>query len=590
MISLKKNSKVIDLFPNTVIQRERKSPFFIGKDSAGKDGIPGETTFPFKLPATDNNLRILDFPHLLPHLKTKLHDCTLDDNGILISDGKLVLDTVNNDLNRNNTGTIDSHFLSNSSEFYKKVEKKKLKDLSLGGERTFSWNGYSRTNPGFWKHVHDTFNYINCDSGDYVFYPIANSGYLGGTRGFQNELKFINGANDVEINPDYTVCSLTPHIYVAYILKQIFAENGYALSGDPLNDYDFKKLTLVSFFGVEWSDLIFSPEDPDSDTPPDPLLIPTPLSQIKIKLSEHVPPTVTIPTFIVEMQKFLPIGFEFDDNKKTCKLYWLTALTDTQLKDRTNQFSPRHSISFGDGLGIAMNYGIKRNVDPTDLFISKTTINGTDSGGTQIHGRPADPVNYNYVPDDTENFIESNISSLPMAVCRPFVYTGPGSPGTRPPLAVMPTCDVEGSWHGKEELLDEDEKPKGYSVEYGIRFLFYRGKTNSLNDNRAMLPNGTNTVNVGSASFKQDFTATDGNWSLPFVQSTFGMIKLWLPWLKVIGNGETLSGILTMPLYEYLQLRWSEVLLINNTTYILQQIREHLPYPGNFQFQAVRKY
>src|SRR5688572_10870335 len=122
MINLKKNDENLDLYPNTVLQRERNSPFFIMKDSSGTDGIPGEVSYPFNLPATDKNLRLLGFPHVMPATKTKVHNFLLDDNGMMISDGKLVIGTVTTDLNRNNTGSIAAHFNSGSSEFYKRIE------------------------------------------------------------------------------------------------------------------------------------------------------------------------------------------------------------------------------------------------------------------------------------------------------------------------------------------------------------------------------------------------------------------------------------------------------------------------------------
>ncbi len=563
MIGLRKQREYLDMYPGTMIQRERTSPFFIAKTSSGKDAIPGEVSFPFKLPPTDKNYRLLLYPHIMPQQKTKKHDMVLEDTGMQISAGKLVVDLIQSHLNKNNTGYIDSHFLSNSSEFYKNIENKKLSELSLGGDRAFTWAGYDRSTAGFWKHIHDTWLYDDCTDGDYVFFPIVNDRYLGATRGFMNEIRWNVAHNDVEFNPDYNVTSICPAIYVKYILLKIFEEHGYTITGAPLDDFDFKKLTMQSFYGVYWSDINWTE---DIDNFPEATLVPDPLTTVTIRLAEHMPPNMQISEFIVELQKFLPIGFEVNDNTKSCIVYWLNELSAAGLKDRTTQFRPQHQLSLGEGEGINKIYGIRRNIDPVDEWLASLP-SGHDDG-----------ANNSYEPEGANEYIESNISTLPMHLTRVLDYVEYGGPVNRPPTARMPQCSVEGSWKDKD----------GEVVEWKLRFLFYRGKRNQCNDG-LLIPLGTNNVRILGSVMSGNFTSVDGNWSIAYELGNYGLIKLWENWLRVQGSEERIIGTLTMPLYEYLSLKWSTLLLINNTPWIIKKIKEQLPYPGRFDFEAVRK-
>jgi hypothetical protein len=560
MIAILIKGEGLDMYPGTVIQRERLSPFFLSKSSDGKDGIPGEISYPFKLPPSDKNYRLLDWPHILPNVKTKVHTGILENDGMQLSAGRLVMDVIETNLQINNKGFIDAHFLSNASEFFVRIKDKKLKDLSLGGERNFNWAGYSKALPGFWKHIHDTWNYNDSDNGDYVFFTLWNDGYLGGTRDWQNEIRWNAAQGDVEFNPYFVVTALTPAVYVKYILVKIFEEHGYAVSGDLLNDFDFKKLTMQSFYGVYWSDVVFNA------TVSPPVLVPTPRNNITIKLSEHMPPNVTIAEFLVEMQKLLPIGFDINDNNRTCKIIWLDRLaTGGPYNDRTKQFVPSHRISLGEGEGTTKVFGLTRNKDGADN-LDETTV------------AVRDQVNDKYDPGNATDFIESNITAFPMYEARFMKYEEYGGPVRRPPTAKFPFCSIEGSWHGKD----------GEPVDWKMHFAFYRGRKNSTSDG-IVIPLGTNDVKIFGSVLANNFVQVDGSWSLYFSEGIYGLNNFWNAWLKVLGNNETLQGTMNMPLHEYLQLRWTDVLLINNTPYVIQKIKELLPYKGRFDFEAVRK-
>jgi hypothetical protein len=344
MIGIKVNDEMLDLAPGTTIQRERSSPFFLSKES-GRDGIPAEVSLPFSLPLTNTNMRLLGFNDHLPSLRPKQFDIQLLDEVNQVSNGKMQMRNTELSLNQSNVGRQEVNLLSNSSAFAKLIEGKKLKDLALGGDRTFAWDGYNATTgTGFWRHCHATWDYEDCDDGDYVFFPVNNPEYGGYSSG-NNCLKYTaRSPATLTFQQKENVCSLTPHIYVTYILKACFNEFGYTLQGDLLNDPMFKKLTMLSFRGVYWSELnLFRTLFITA------FYVPDPFDNITINLSQHVPQDVGIGEFLVELMKFLPIGYDINDSTRTCTIRTLGKPTPPErLKDFTGKITPLVTVTLNE--------------------------------------------------------------------------------------------------------------------------------------------------------------------------------------------------------------------------------------------------
>ncbi len=602
MIGIKVNGEMADLYPGTQIQRERNNPFFLAKTSDGKDGIASEFSFPFSLPPTDKNLRLYGFPDHLPTVKKKVFDSLVYTHGMQLSYGKQILASIDSNMAKANVGKLETHFYSNSSEFFQRVKTKKLRDLQLGGNRTFNWAGYSRTALGFWKHVHDTWLYDNSDNGDYVFATVYNPGYTG-TAEYMNLTKWTAG--DAAIDPAKNVVSLCPQVYVKYVLQKVFTENGYTITGELLNDYDFKKLTMQSFYGVYWSDIIFS------DDAENPVLIPTPRTQITINLAEHMDKDITCSEFVVELMKLLPIGFVINDNARTVEIVWLHKLSPAGGKDRTASFRPPINTSLGEGESSYKIVGLRRTVHSSDSWGVQTTdlkkyhylgtaaeipigvgpvgdtnlvlwYNGYFASTDNVISRPFQFIgnnNNSYEPAGASEFIESNISFMPFhgIFDTDFFADKPGI--HRPRVYYLPACNVEGFWYGKTDDLKN----------WGLRFMFYRGKKNYLGEDfDVSAPLLTSSAYTNNVVARKIVHIKEGNWSLSLTDDVTGLLQFWKKWLPVLGNIETLRGTLNMPLYEYLQLKWNDVLLVQNTPYIISKINEVLPYTGSIDIEAVR--
>lgn len=609
MIGIKKNNEYFDLSPDTQLQRERNSPFFITQDSAGNDGIPGEVSYPIQLPLSDKNLRLTGYPDQLPSIKNVQHDVVLLTDNIAISAAKLYINNVEGHLLYNNKGKIDAELYSNASEFYKRIQDKKLSDLVFGGPRIFQWAGYDASLPGFWKHANDTWEYVNCDNGDYVFAPIMNDGWLAGTIHI-NWPFFTGGRYQIG---QYNACySLVPHPYLVPTIKAIFEEHGYTVSGDILNDPDFKQIYLPSFMACYWADGVI--EDTDDGSV---IVHPTPLHQITINVADHLP-RMTIAAFLVELQKGLPIGFEIDDLKRTCEVVLMTDKINKAAKSKNSFVNPNYKIAF-KGKELKPT-GLKRNTGNDGYSLSnldKKTYNYKGEKETYLQLPVADSTMANdawliiyenkyYIcrqdPDTGDfkwlrdevisnildyNTDDENAEVIETAVTPLEMWWGfVGNDDAGPPhtnLFWAPICNQEGNWKGKQ----------GDIADWGPRIMFYRGivdpilkqPASSNNNMKAYYPWDNATFEYGLKFEKA------GNWSLSYKISTVGMIDvLFKNWIKVLQQNEIISGVLNLPIVDYLQLKWQDVLLLNNTPFLLKKITELLPYKGAFQFDAVRIY
>ena len=612
MIGIKKNTEYLDLLPGTQIQRERESPVFLTQTESGKDGIPGEVSYPFTIPLTDKNLRLLKHPDSLPQAKELEHDIVLENAGMQLSAGKLVIESIQGHLVKNNVGVAEGYILSNVSEFWSRVRDKKLSDLTLGGDRTFTWAGYSTTTAGFWKHVHDTWAYDNADDGDYVFFPVACLDWKEEDQ-WHIMNKWDEFSGTLQMARDYNLTSLCPHPYLVYIIRQVFLEHGYEIEGDILNDPDFKQLCLISYRGVRWAN-----EGLDLTAYPDRVPTAIPLSSQTIRLYEHVPPETTIGEFLVELQKFLPITFVINDTQRRCRVVSSEQITGVGAKNRDSQFNPNFTLEFDVidkseakviGLSRAYDDEFPVLIDPSEYNyigeVQHITDLPTAGSSNADHVYLVRDINryvqnkkgliavgspeWNWVDigdnlgnlerDQETDTIEQNIT--PLGMDKALIFTGTVN-GQQ--IGYVPVTRRQGNWY-KPWVLQPQYRE---TTPWGMRVMFYRG-LQMFNQIQAM-PFATNHIwAVNSHETPQTSYTQVGNWSLAFQANGFGLYEVfWSKWLPTLETGERIKGTLYLKLHEYLNWDWDKVLLIQNTPYLIKKIEEVLPYPGRIDIEAVR--
>lgn len=600
-LAIKVNNQFLELQPGTQIQRERVSPFFLSK-ATGRDGIPGEVSYPFSLPLTDNNMRALGHPDYLPSIRNRIVDNVVYDDINQVTAGKLQLGKASISLSRNNVGSQEVNLLCNSSAFAKLIEGKKMTELSMGGDREFGWAGFNLTNPGFWKHIHDTWDYANCDDGDYVFFPVKNETY-GAFVTYQNK-PITDTVSDMRVRlTSDNVMSLTPHVYLHYIIRCIFEEHGYTVGGAIMEDADFKQVCMLSFKSVYWSDIRMKPSQ-DGWTQ-------LPLPLITLRIGEHMPPDWTIGQFLVELCKLLPLGLDINDNSKRCTLRLLGQPSQPgQLKDMTGKIDPTiTTIQNTDKLktvSITRNFGTDtlngRKVDTKtpdwiktrqieslplpvlapvgavylvkneNAYYVKVDIDGVVT--TSLIGY----ANGDYVVPDSTETINTAMVPVGQTANTTLLRYPPTSPSVWPTY-ILPTVGIEGNW---------DTKPTQST--WGVHLCFYKGRSFPLNNATTYLaPYATPTNNLYTVGSGGPLPIIDGAWSFGYDHEDSGLIKVfWKEWLKILSEQEKIEGRLHLPLHEYLQLNWGDEILIENTSYLLTKLQDVLPYTGTVQFEAIR--
>lgn len=555
---IRKNEEFFDLNPGQ-LKRERNNPFFL-TDIDGTSAIPGDYSFPFNLPLTDKNARLLNYPNMLQADLTFSQDVELvDETGVALP-AKLNLAAANLHLNIAKASQQSCYLLMNSSAFFMLIKDKKMSELSLGGTRTFSWTGFSTTT-GFWGHVHSTWNYADCTSGDYVFYPVMNEGYLGYST-FMNRPYLDSGV--LKMHPE-NVTSLCPHVYVVYIIKQIFAEHGYTVSGAILSDPDFMKLTLLSLMGVYWSDMTVAQRAGEDYLPADPL------STIEIKLGEHMPPTKTIGEFLVSLCNLLPLGFSINDRSKHCEIVTYKAAVQSPDRKEMKRVAASLTRNIAEDTG-AKIFGIKREFTNDALPNLSRNLYG---------GRGGRFDTTDYLPTGATDFITNDMTPLASRPYRNNSWLQTETGAYHPEPYYVPEMEVEGNWHNKEEVS-----------EWGFRVMFYRGKDFPLNEaNTLLAPYATHQPDrwrYGMGGFGLGYTLI-GNWALTFDKVGYGTIDYWWKdYLNLLGKNDIVNARWFVDFHEYADLPWSAILQLQNVNFFLRKVTELLPYPGYVDVELQR--
>src|SRR5690606_1113547 len=112
---------------------------------------------------------------------------------------------------------------------------------------------------GFWGHITTVVNAAP-GSYDYAFYPIHNDDWKGRftTSPVMNRVFYESGiVKFSQYSHDGTplfkdAYVIVPFPYLKYVLTKAVEFAGWTISGDPLDDDDFKKITLINFQAINW--------------------------------------------------------------------------------------------------------------------------------------------------------------------------------------------------------------------------------------------------------------------------------------------------------------------------------------------------
>lgn len=574
MIGIKIKGEFLDMPPRASTQVERNTPLILGDENLG------ELTFPITIPATGRNVRLLGFITELGKLKTDSeikHEAEYYEHSLLQFKGTLVAEYTNTNLNYPDRGQISVYFLTAISAFYAAAKNVMLQDLDLGGDRQIS---------GFLEHFAATWE-GNADSYDYVFCPIKNEAWMPvddllDEFTFMNPVWILNG----ELQP-LTIVSqnrFIPFPYIRYLLIQSFKYFGYTVSGDILEDPDFKKAFTPAFNALYWGYWMFNPL---------PELVV--LDPVVLNLRNHVPRDYPVTKFLFSLGNLLGLGYDINVTTKHCVIRRMNTLPSIAArKDMTPFVDPVIKSEFTKDDKI---YAIKQNFDPSDTRVNRPDLASykriadiTDL--SQLP--PADALNennislliprnwfyvceynpdtiayewhylcdnlYDYEPDGNNETIETSITPVTHSVVKWSHQHFDG---------LFPHIEQVGNWPGK----------KGEYSNWELRILYYHGLQQDASGN--LYP-------FASSHHYNQAAIKIGSYSLTLTAPEGLVEKFWQNWLQLLSSMEMVDMVLFLNLKQYTDLAWTDFILIRNTPYLLTQLTPQSPYNDRLPAKALR--
>lgn len=589
MLAIKVNNEFLDLPADTGMELSRNNPFL-------SDDIQGEFSMGLTLRYSEKNYRLLQYIGNFYKKNTKYTvDAQIFDGGLFRYAGKLVINQHQTNMNDVESTVWTGFFTIGSSSFLQDIQDVLLQDVNLGGDRSFAWEGYVKTGTGFWAHIH---NARVPNAFDYTFYPISNVGWYPNTQTVWMNKLTDNGTNDFEDNPDQHIylgsgspISLCPCIYLSFLLKKIFENFGWRIDGEILNDTGFKKITIPTFQAIKWVDItrewiggtwVFSP-----------------YATITFNLSDHLPPDLTIGSFLVSIKNRFGWFFDFDSNTKTVYLRANKALIGGAVKDWTKYVQANYPAEYQDpekvfslinNIDTSDDLPVTKNVDEADL-IRADSFASLPAAGAALDGKIAFALFENnfyvcqsdttaaayvwqfyahnvgdYVVANADSTIESDISTMPSD--RFTIRSGVD--------ILAPVCNLQGNFF----------KSSAGQQPWGIRFLFYHGM---FADTGGVLYPYASCHNLAISG------TPSGEWSLPYRHQAGDVNDgvydyWWKAWLQLLSVQDFRTFTLALPITELKKFSFSDIIFINNVFFIVQSAKEVLPYRGLIEMKMKRIY
>lgn len=574
----------LDLKPGTELELEEENPFLQLNDS-----IIGPYTFPFEVPNTEKNIRLLGYhTALFSKKRVSVENVICWENGIQHSIGTLRLEQINGDINDLLTGTSSLYFLTGSSSFWTQIEKKKLQDVDFGGERSFT-NPNTNTTGGFFQHVHQAMQ-GNSSTHDYAFFPVKNNGIKNQTGSFtaeyMNRTAVVSGQVRITFNSfEGSNNPIYPFPYLVYVMKRIFLNFGWKVDGEFFNDPDIKKIVLLSLRDIKWGwkTLVFSPRLYDP---------------VKFDLADFMP-NVDISSFLIALKNRLGLYYDFNTRKKTCTIIFLKDVANESAED----ISSMTSTKFGNKLEPTEKlYKLVNEFDSGDSLPVKGDLLGREFIGSFLFVPPfaASEINdgkiylrlaenaYYICREDTETegnwewikYMDNIYDYAPKGSSEDITSAATTTAMTRVTAGgldmMMPEVNQGGSW----EFWNNSDP------DFGIRMLFFHGMQPDFNG--VLYPYASNHPYNCAGTKLCNFAL-----SYEFQEAGTGVQiglyhKFWKPLLDYLKQPETVSVDVNYPFSEKGKVRFGASKIINHTKYFVKKKTTILPYNGVIRLELIK--
>lgn len=620
------SGEFLDLFPATEIEIEEPNPYL----QNGTD-VTGPFSLPFEVPHTERNIRLLGLVMMLTAKKIAVSiPAIVFENGVQHSHGVLKVEAVKGSLNDLKTGSTSLYYLIGSSAFYDGMGDKKLSDLDFGGVRTFAgltpidFSVPYDIGAGFGAHIIGVMN-GTIDDFDYAFSPVLNEGWVtepdkklttrvaglpvtitenqGNVKaGAVNNLLLLQStpADPVRLHFRSLVGKfhnpIVPFPYMLYVIRKIFENAGWQVSGDIFSDPDFKKIVLLSFRDIPYATSGGNAVDGyQQRAKPD----------VSFDLRDYMP-TVTVSEFLIAIKDRFGLYYDFSIASKTCVIRYLRDVVQGTPEDITTIADPVYSNKI-DLKGKV--FALAENFDPGDAYpgapdraglnylgefnaAPPTSLEAANEGkyylnllqnhfyiirlnedhatyGWQFF---ADNI-YNYLPPESNETITT--AATPVAQKSTALVQKFDDVDTTF-TSIFPVVDQAGVWRGWNDLENA----------WKIRLLFYHGLQPDAGG--YMIPYASNhPVNNGGEKI--------GNFSLSYESNDIqtgapnGVYDLfWKDFLKQLLQNETITIRARYPFSKKNAIDFGEPKIILFTKFFVKTKRARIPYGGSMEMDLIR--
>ena len=368
----------IDLNPDTSLDLEEVAEIF------DEDLSIGTFTLPTEFPWTEKNRRLFGFAERLENFNRvqKHYKCDVYNDGFpeLIAAQITILEKNGNFDYA--SGSFNASIAGTKGLFGTLIKNKKLADLKLGG--VISWGGKDSR-----QFAYDVMTGVESGYPHISFAPVAIEGFIMNDRpDYTTEFLARDTVNTVVVNgagtswvfgrptaADPTIAAASgtaeyvdyrtiPFLKVKYVLKKIFEENNFKVSGAFLDGTDFDDLVMFNNFAIE--NYLQYPSYVDLNR--------------QINPSNHVP-DISIPDFLRGLFSLFNIYPSFV-NAQEVKLFY-----------RKNQLTNRQIFSLNEFVDKVFNATFE-NTDPEDGY----TLNYSwDSNDQYYSDRVKDLSDKNFI-------------------------------------------------------------------------------------------------------------------------------------------------------------------------------------------------
>lgn len=581
MLGIKVNNEFLELLPGTLLEIEQNNPYL-----QFDDNITGEYSLPIEVSASSKNMRLLNYAGLI---QTKVDNKGIEAEvyhaGFQHSTGKLKIEKPSMHLNNAKRGRISCYYLMGISSFYQDARNQRLKDIGVGGVRTFSNDNFNRSGSGFWGHIHRV---IDAPAGfgasgfDYAFYPVLNESYgRNPNREFEvmNSMEYDSSLHFAKVSSDnIRPNAICPFPYVKYILTKAIEHCGWRIEGDILDDEQFCKATMINSQSINWATglelIAFHIKIRGT---------------VKFNLADHLPDW-SIPELLIALKNRFGWTYDFDKKTKVIKIKPLISVAQSNIKDFSKHANPvvvKKVNNTKKIFSLEAEGGGNLNFTGVDLQGYLTTKANLPAAAEALDSQV-------YLIVDENNYYICEVDDAGAWHWEFFTsgggsYIQDGATETITTASKLPTMAAFDSYFDLIPQWDEIGYYPGQSMDidyvadcvlcfyYGIRHS-RSGKPIPFGSPHIYDANG-NQVGTWSMAFKA--RKTDG--------TEVGLYDLnWKKFLDTLNAYEELETTLNLPIVEFLKLRFSDIISINNVRMYVTKIKSTLPYIGSVNIEASR--